>query len=92
MVENHWTRATANPIRIARHMAFHFCQGSHDPSPLEAQQKQPTCSDIKGPVLCAMVYNPVCGSDGVTHGNECMLCGKRKSTNQNIWIVKDGPC
>ncbi|XP_061736205.1 serine protease inhibitor Kazal-type 1-like [Nerophis ophidion] len=54
--------------------------------------REPTCSDIKGPVLCAMVYNPVCGSDGVTHGNECMLCGKRKSTNQNIWIVKDGPC
>ncbi|XP_061888457.1 probable pancreatic secretory proteinase inhibitor [Entelurus aequoreus] len=54
--------------------------------------REPSCSIIKGPVMCAMVYIPLCGSDGVTYGNECMLCGKRQSTMQNILIVKDGPC
>ncbi|XP_061778794.1 serine protease inhibitor Kazal-type 1-like [Nerophis lumbriciformis] len=54
--------------------------------------REPICSAIKGPVMCAMIYMPVCGSDGFTHGNECMLCGKRQKTMENILIVKDGPC
>ncbi|KAA0709117.1 putative pancreatic secretory proteinase inhibitor PSTI type [Triplophysa tibetana] len=34
----------------------------------------PNCSEGSYDV-CPMNYIPLCGTDGITYGNECMMCG-----------------
>ncbi|XP_072050388.1 uncharacterized protein [Amphiura filiformis] len=54
----------------------------------EAEATVPDLCDIK----CNRMYRPVCGSDGTTYSNECMM--GFEACQQNIEVTKayDGPC
>ncbi|XP_040831912.1 serine protease inhibitor Kazal-type 1 [Ochotona curzoniae] len=41
---------------------------------------------------CPRNYNPVCGSDGNTYSNECMLCVENQKRQTPVLIRKSGPC
>ncbi|XP_062332026.1 trypsin inhibitor ClTI-1-like [Osmerus eperlanus] len=42
--------------------------------------------------MCSRDYNPICGSDGVTYPNECMLCLDNEENQRNVLIRSKGIC
>ncbi|XP_074818084.1 serine protease inhibitor Kazal-type 5-like [Natator depressus] len=46
----------------------------------------------KGRVLCTQTSQMVCGTDGVTHSSECMLCNQILKTKSEIGIKNIGAC
>lgn len=42
--------------------------------------------------VCPAEFNPVCGSDGISYGNECKLRLESCKHRRDISILYDGPC
>ncbi|KAI7801374.1 putative serine protease inhibitor Kazal-type 2 [Triplophysa rosa] len=42
--------------------------------------------------FCPMNYDPVCGTNGITYGNECMMCSAIKESKTKIKIMNLGEC
>ncbi|XP_071314108.1 probable pancreatic secretory proteinase inhibitor [Trachinotus anak] len=70
-------------------VAVFFCADAEGESRL---YRRPSCLGERMTQPCPLNYSPVCGSNGITYSNECLLCVDRLANNADILIVKEGPC
>ncbi|XP_025978528.2 ovoinhibitor-like isoform X2 [Dromaius novaehollandiae] len=43
-------------------------------------------------MLCTMIYNPVCATDGITYASECVLCAHNLEHRSSLRKRHDGRC
>ncbi|NXL77994.1 IOVO protein, partial [Leptocoma aspasia] len=51
-----------------------------------------TNEEGKEVLVCSEADHPICGSDGVTYGNECQLCAYNVEYGANVSKDHDGEC
>ncbi|KAL3667254.1 hypothetical protein V7S43_007487 [Phytophthora oleae] len=57
------------------------------------ESSSPSSSSSACPNICTTLYAPVCGSDGVTYGNDCVLkVASCELPDKHIIKVSDGAC
>ncbi|XP_041725931.1 trypsin inhibitor ClTI-1 [Coregonus clupeaformis] len=52
---------------------------------------EPNCSLYNMP-MCPRNYEPVCGTDGTSYSNECMLCFENMEQKSDVHIRSKGEC
>ncbi|XP_041641535.1 serine protease inhibitor Kazal-type 4 isoform X2 [Cheilinus undulatus] len=52
--------------------------------------RRPACTGSGS--MCPMNFEPVCGDNGETYPNECVMCVRLRETNSAVMIIKNSPC
>ncbi|KAM3918464.1 chymotrypsin inhibitor-like [Leptodactylus fuscus] len=53
--------------------------------------REPSCSRNED-APCPYENKPICGTDGFTYGNECLLCRENRERTNKVLIKDEGRC
>ncbi|XP_069821916.1 trypsin inhibitor ClTI-1-like [Dendropsophus ebraccatus] len=71
---------------------FSLVSGIALAAPNVKKTREPLCSRYEEDTPCPHENNPVCGTDGYTYGNECLLCFENRERTDKVQIKDDGRC
>ncbi|XP_040460681.1 serine protease inhibitor Kazal-type 1 [Falco naumanni] len=71
----------------------HCCyQGSAEADGAAGKGTEAACGNYDLGKGCTKIFDPVCGTDNILYGNECLLCFQNLQRNTNVRIKKRGMC
>uniref|UniRef100_A0A8C5MZ91 Kazal-like domain-containing protein n=1 Tax=Leptobrachium leishanense TaxID=445787 RepID=A0A8C5MZ91_9ANUR len=59
--------------------------------PCNSKGEKVDCESYRGRNACTLDYNPRCGSDGISYGNECQYCMAQNS-KEGLTLMNVGRC
>lgn len=90
-------RRSACLQRTVIEIAYTGVCGEMGPCSVHKCQFGATCIELNGSAhcecpICPAEFEPVCGSDGITYGNECKLRLEACKHRREIRVLYSGPC
>uniref|UniRef100_A0A8C3PY14 Kazal-like domain-containing protein n=1 Tax=Chrysolophus pictus TaxID=9089 RepID=A0A8C3PY14_CHRPC len=73
-------------------LAIGFTQGNAEPDGAAGQGTEAACGNYDVRKGCTKNFDPICGTDDVLYGNECMLCVQNMQRHTNVRIKNRGKC
>ncbi|XP_073507817.1 serine protease inhibitor Kazal-type 2 [Phyllobates terribilis] len=62
------------------------------PVPEAEGARVPKCYLYEQMPGCTRDFNPVCGTDGNTYSNECVLCSSNRNNGLKVQVKSKGEC
>ncbi|XP_065500501.1 pancreatic secretory trypsin inhibitor-like [Caloenas nicobarica] len=67
-------------------------QGNAETGGAAGRGTEATCGNYNLRKGCTKIFDPICGTDNLLYGNECLLCFQNLQRNTNVRIKNRGMC
>ncbi|XP_065591056.1 pancreatic secretory trypsin inhibitor-like [Cyrtonyx montezumae] len=82
----------ASAVFLLLFLAICFKQGNAEPDSAAGQGTEAACGNYDTRKGCTKNFDPICGTDDVLYGNECLLCLQNMQRHTNVRIKNRGKC
>ncbi|KAM6116159.1 pancreatic secretory trypsin inhibitor-like [Pterocles gutturalis] len=80
----------ATGVFLLLFLALCYYQGNAETD--GAAGEEAACSNYDLGKGCTKIFDPICGTDNLLYGNECLLCLQNLKRNTNVRIKNRGTC
>ncbi|XP_054024633.1 pancreatic secretory trypsin inhibitor-like [Dryobates pubescens] len=82
----------ATGVFLLLSLALCCYQGNAETDGGGAKGTEAACGNYNLRRGCTKIFDPICGTDNLLYGNECLLCLQNQQRNTNVRIKNRGMC